>query len=146
MKDAGLATYAENPWANPDGKLYKIAMENGYKIRPGKIVRKTSAWAKARLHLAGMSVNQLMVIKHLTETIRTAERDETGKLKVHPTILVRKAFEGWQKVERKPKRKGIEGIQKTLEKINEQLAKKTERRVEEVEAMYRERRVALARA
>lgn len=146
MKDAGLVTYAENPWANPDDELYKIARENGYKIRPGKIARKTPKWAKARMHLEGMSVNQLMVIKHLVETIRTAERDETGKLKVHPTVLVQKAFEGWQKVERKPKRKGLEGIRKTLEDINELLAKKLERPAEAVEAIYAERRRPLARA
>jgi hypothetical protein len=146
MKDAGLVTYAENPWANPDSELYKIAMENGYKIRPGKIVRKTPRWAKARMHLEGMSANQLMVIKHLTETIRTADRDETGKLKVHPTTLVKEAFKGWQKAPRKPRRKGIEGIQETLAKVNELLTKKTGRRAEEVEAIYRERRVALARA
>jgi hypothetical protein len=146
MKDAGLVTVAENPWTNPDGKLYKIARENGYKIRPGKIVRKTPRWAKARMHLEGMSVNQLMVVKHLVETIRTADRDETGKLKEHPTVLVQKAFEGWEKAERKPKRKGVEGLRKVLEDISDVLAKKTGRRVEEVEAMYRERRAALARA
>jgi hypothetical protein len=146
MKDAGLVTYAENSWANPNGELYKIAMENGYKIRPGKIVRKTPRWAKARMHLEGMSPNQLMVLKHLTETIKTAERDEKGKLKVHPTVLVRRAFKGWQKVERKPRRKGLEGIAETLSKINELLAKKLERPAEAVEAIYAERRRPLARA
>ena len=146
MKDAGLVTVAEHPWANPDGKLYKIARENNYKIRPGKIVRKTPRWAKARMHLEGMTANQLMVIKHLVETIRTAERDEEGKLKEHPTVLIKRAFEGWEKVPRKPKRKGVEGLRKVLEDINELLAEKTGRSVEEVEAMYRERRVALARA
>jgi hypothetical protein len=146
MKDAGLVTYAENPWANPDSKLYKIAVENGYKIRPGKIVKKTPRWAKARMHLEGMSANQLMVIKHLVETIRAAERDETGKLKVHPTVLVKEAFKNWQKAPPKPRRKGLEGIQETLARINKLLAEKLERRPEEVEAIYVERRRPLARA
>jgi len=142
--DSGLYTLAKNPWLK--GELAKIAKENNYKVSLGKVLRRTPKWAKARMHLEGMSANQLMVVKHLVETIRTAERDETGKLKVHPTILVKKAFERWEKVPRKPKRKGVEGLRKVLEDINELLAKKTGRSVEEVETMYRERRVALARA
>jgi hypothetical protein len=143
-KDSGLYTLADHPWAN--GKLADIARSEGYKVKQGKVMRRTPRWAKARQHLEGMSSNQLMVLKHLTETIRTAERDETGKLKVHPTVLVKKAFEKWQKVERKPRRKGLEGIQETLTKINELLAEKLERPVEAIEAVYAERRRALARA
>jgi hypothetical protein len=144
FKDSGLYTLAANPWLK--GELAKIAKENNYKVSLGKVLRRMPRWAKARMHLEGMTANQLMVLKHLVETIRTAERDETGKLKEHPTVLVKKAFEGWQKVERKPKRKGLEGIQETLSKINELLAEKLERPVEAVEAIYAERRRPLARA
>jgi len=144
FKDSGLYTLADNPWL--EGELAKIAKENNYKVSLGKVLRRMPRWAKARMHLEGMSANQLMVVKHLVETIRTAERDETGKLKEHPTVLVKKAFEGWEKVPRKPKRKGVEGLRKVLEDINELLAKKLERPVEAVEAIYAERRRPLARA
>jgi hypothetical protein len=144
FKDSGLYTLARNSWLK--GKLAKIAKENNYKVSLGKVLRRTPRWAKARMHLEGMSVNQLMVIKHLVETIRTADRDETGKLKEHPTVLVQKAFEGWQKTERKPRRKGVGGLRKVIDDINDVLAKKLERPVEEVEAVYAERRRPLARA
>jgi hypothetical protein len=143
MQDAGLVTFAENPWANPDGRLFKIAQENGYKISFGKVLKKTPKWAKARMHYDGMSPRQLEVLKTAVEAIKNAPRDENGKMKEHPTVVIAEAFKEWKRVEREPRRSDIE---KTLKKINEALAEKKGRRTEEAEAerVTRRRPIAVA--
>ena len=141
MRDAGLVTFAENPWANPDSKLFKIAQENGYKVSFGKVLKKTPKWAKARMHYDGMSPRQLEVLKTAVEAIKNAPRDENGKMIEHPTVVIARAFKNWERTERKPKRADIE---QTLKKINEALAKARERRAEETEAEAVARRRPLA--
>jgi hypothetical protein len=132
MRDAGLATFAENPWANPDSKLFKIAQEKGYKISFGRVLKKTPKWAKARMHYDGMSSRQLEMLKTAVEAIKNAPRDEKGKMLEHPTVVIARAFEKWEKTERKPKRADIE---RTLKKINEALAKARGREAEEAEVV-----------
>jgi hypothetical protein len=145
MQDAGLATFADNPWANPDGKLFKLAKEKGYKITFGKVLKKTARWAKARMHYDGMSSGQLRVLKTAVEAIKNAPRDEKGKMLVHPTEVIANAFKNWQYTERKPRRADIE---QTLKKINQALAKAQEREARgeavEAEATMRRRPLAVA--
>jgi hypothetical protein len=142
MRNAGLVTFAENPWANPDSRLYKIAVENGYKVRQGKVMKKTPRWAKARMHYDGMSAAQLRVLKTAVEAIKNAPRDATGKMTVHPTKVVAGAFTNWQKTQRQPRRKNLDA---TLKKINEALASASERAEEiEVTATTRRRPIATA--
>jgi hypothetical protein len=151
MKDAGLVTFADNPWANPDSELYKIAKKNGYKVRYGKVLKKTAKWAKARMHYDGMSSRQLLVLKTAVEAIKNAPRDDKGKMTVHPTEVIAKAFQNWEYAERQPRRANID---RTLRKINQALAKAREREAEEarereaeeaeVEATTRRRPLAVA--
>jgi hypothetical protein len=141
MREAGLVTFAANPWANPDGELFKLARRNGYKVHFYRVLKKTPKWAKARMHYDGMSVRQLEVLKTAVEAIKNAPRDKDGKMTVHPTEVIREAFKGWESVERKPERKNIE---LTLKDINRALAKKKERKAEEAEAAAEARRRPLA--
>jgi hypothetical protein len=141
MREAGLVTFAKNPWANPDSKLFKIAQENGYKVSFGKVLKKMPRWAKARLHYDGMSPRQLEVLKTAVEAIKNAPRDKDGKMIEHPTVVIARAFENWERAERKPRRANIE---QTLKKINQALAKARGRKAEEAEAEATARRRPLA--
>jgi hypothetical protein len=145
MRDVGLVTFAENPWANPDSKLFQIAMENGYEISFGKVLKKTPKWAKARMHYDGMSSRQLQVLKTAVEAIKNAPRDEKGKMLVHPTVVIQEAFKNWVSVAKPRERKDLE---RTLKEINRALAKAQEREARKeavaAEATARRRPLAVA--
>jgi hypothetical protein len=58
LLETKLFVKAANPWLNPDGELYKHAVQNNFNLRPSYVIRKSPPWSKARRGVEALSDKQ----------------------------------------------------------------------------------------
>ena len=124
--DTGLFTLASNPWMS--GSLASIAKQFGFNVKSPTIMRKTPPWAKARLHLDGLSPAQLEVIRNFINAVIDAKaRGEIGR-GAPASIAVKRALTGRRaspELRRaRPRAKTVEELRGLLSRVSSLIEQK----------------------